>query len=140
MDKFKQIKPMAIGLAFRNNKVLAHEGFDVKANKYFYRIIGGGIEFLESSEQALIREFKEEISADIKIVEKLEVVENVFEHQGKRGHEIMFVYRVEIPENQIQEEYSITEGNIILTAKWLDKEDILNGKMTVYPEIIKKYI
>ncbi|MCL2859565.1 MAG: hypothetical protein FWF46_03125 [Oscillospiraceae bacterium] len=59
---------------------------------------------------------------------------------GKTGHEIMFLYKVEIPKNQIQEEYVITEGETKSIAKWIDKEEVLDGKKVVYPEIIRKYI
>lgn len=47
MDKFKEIRPIVLGLAVRNNKLLVSEGFDTKKNQTFYRCLGGGIEFLE---------------------------------------------------------------------------------------------
>ena len=65
MDKFKEIRPIALGLAVKNNKLLVSEGFDKVKNETFYRCLGGGIEFLEKSSDALKREFKEEIGANI---------------------------------------------------------------------------
>ena len=61
MDKFKEIRPIALGLAIKNNKLLVSEGFDKVKNEIFYRCLGGGIEFLEKGKEALKREFLEEI-------------------------------------------------------------------------------
>ena len=58
MDKFKEIRPIALGLAIRDGKVLVSEGYDKVKNQTFYRCLGGGIEFLEKSDEALKREFK----------------------------------------------------------------------------------
>lgn len=43
MDKFKEIRPIALGLAIKNNKLLVSEGFDKVKNETFYRCLGGGI-------------------------------------------------------------------------------------------------
>ena len=67
MDKFKEIRPIVLGIARRGNKILVSEGYDKSKNQTFYRCLGGGIEFLETSQEALKREFKEEIDIDIEI-------------------------------------------------------------------------
>ena len=43
----------------------------------------GGIEFLEKSEDALKREFKEELNIDIKVGKFLGISENIFNYKGK---------------------------------------------------------
>ena len=67
MNKFKEIRPIVLGLAIKDNKLLVSEGFDNVKNQTFYRCLGGGIEFLEKSVDALKREFQEEINIDIVI-------------------------------------------------------------------------
>ena len=67
MDKFKEIRPIVLGIARKDNKILVSEGFDKVKKQTFYRCLGGGIEFLETSQEALKREFKEEIDIDIEI-------------------------------------------------------------------------
>lgn len=67
MNKFKEIRPIVLGIARRGNKILVSEGYDKSKNQTFYRCLGGGIEFLETSQEALKREFKEEIDIDIEI-------------------------------------------------------------------------
>ena len=140
MNKFKEIRPIVVGIVEKDNKILVQEGFDKVKNQKFYRLLGGGIEFLETSEQALIREFKEEINADIKILDKLNVVENIFEYEGKKAHEIVFIYNLEIPNEQIKNEYLIIEDEVKFYAKWIDKEEFISNKKIVYPEISKDYL
>ena len=65
MNKFKEIRPIVLGLAIKDNKLLVSEGFDKVKNQTFYRCLGGGIEFLEKSTDALKREFKEEIKTQM---------------------------------------------------------------------------
>ena len=43
MDKFKEIRPIVLGLAIKNNKILVWEGYDNVKNQTFYRCLGGGI-------------------------------------------------------------------------------------------------
>lgn len=65
MNKFKEIRPIVLGIVKRNNKILVSKGYDKKKNQTFYRCLGGGIEFLETSEEALKREFKEELGINV---------------------------------------------------------------------------
>ena len=67
MNKFEEIRPIVLGLAFKDNKLLVSEGFDKIKNQTFYRCLGGGIEFLETSQEALKREYKEELGIDVNI-------------------------------------------------------------------------
>ena len=55
------------------------------------------------------REFQEEIHADITVGELLGVTENIFTYQGKTGHEIVFLYSIEIPEDTYKDEYEIDD-------------------------------
>ena len=65
MDKFKEIRPVVLGIAIKNGKILVSEGYDKVKKQTFYRCLGGGIEFLETSQEALKREYKEELGIDI---------------------------------------------------------------------------
>ena len=65
MFRSNSIRPIVLGLTKKDNKILVGQGYDKVKNKTFYRALGGGIEFTETSKDAIIREFKEEINADI---------------------------------------------------------------------------
>ncbi|WP_158289231.1 NUDIX domain-containing protein [Rhodococcus sp. SMB37] len=92
------IRNISVGLAIRSGRVLVLDGVDRVTGEAFHRAIGGGIEFGETAEAALRREFTEELGVTLGAVELLVVVENIFEYEGNPGHEIAHVFAVESPE------------------------------------------
>ena len=139
MDKFKEIRPIALGLAIKNNKVLVSEGYDKVKDQTFYRCLGGGIEFLEKSDEALKREFKEEIGADVTVNDFLGLEENIFTFNGKNGHELIFIYSVDIKDCDYKEEYNIID-EVNSFAVWKDIGDFKSGKEILYPSTVIKYL
>lgn len=139
MDKFKQIRPVALGLAIKDGKVLVSEGYDKIKNQTFYRCLGGGIEFLEKSDEALKREFKEEINADITVKDFLGLSENIFTFEGKNGHELIFIYLIDIKDCDYKEKYQIID-NQNSTAKWIDINKFKSGESIIYPKEIIDYL
>ena len=140
MDKFKEIRPIALGLVIKDNKLLVSEGFDKVKNETFYRCLGGGIEFLEKSEDALKREFLEEINVDITVKDFLGISENIFTYQGKTAHELILFYSIEISDENYQEEYKLIDDHGETIAKWIDIEEFKNKNKILYPEEVFKYI
>ena len=138
MNKFEEIRPIVLGLAIRDGELLVGESFDKVKKQSFYRCLGGGIEFLEKSVDALKREFKEEINSNVTIQDFLGVSENIFTYQGKNAHEIVFYYSVTVPDEDVKEEYYIQESKSI--AKWVDIQDFKNGNKILYPEEVFPYI
>ena len=140
MDKFKEIRPIALGLAIKNNKLLVSEGLDKVKNETFYRCLGGGIEFLEKGKEALKREFLEEINVDIIVKDFLGISENIFTYQGKKAHELILFYSIEIPDKNYQEEYKVIDDHGETIAKWIDIDEFKNKNKILYPEEVFKYI
>lgn len=140
MNKFKEIRPIVLGLAVKNNKLLVGEGFDNVKNETFYRCLGGGIEFLEKSSEALRREFLEEISANIIIKDFLGITENIFTYKGKNAHELIFFYSINILDNDYKEEYDINDGENKYKAKWIDIDEFRNKNKILYPKEVFKYL
>ena len=139
MDKFKEIRPIALGLAIKDGKVLVSEGYDKVKNQTFYRCLGGGIEFLEKSDEALKREFKEEIDADISVKDFLGLTENIFTYEGKNAHEIICTYAVEIKDSDYKKEYTIIDSTNH-KAKWIDVNTFKSHKAILYPTEVIKYL
>ena len=140
MNKFKEIRPIVLGLAIKDNKLLVSEGFDKIKNQTFYRCLGGGIEFLEKSTDALKREFKEEINIDIVVKEFLGISENIFIYQGKNAHEHVFYYNIDILDKDYKDEYIVIDDNGQSKAVWIDINEFKNGNKILYPEEVFKYI
>lgn len=58
----------------------------------FLRPLGGAVEFGELAVDALRREIREELHAEIVEPVQLGVLENIFMYQGQPGHEIVIVF------------------------------------------------
>ena len=131
MDKFKEIRPIVLGIAKRENKILVSEGYDEVTNEVFYRSIGGGIEFLENSKDALKREFKEELNIDISVGEFLGIAENIFTYNGKKAHELILFYK---------EKYHAINNSDETSGIWIDINKFKNKELKMYPEQILEYL
>ena len=113
---FKEsIRPLVVAVIKKEDKILVMPGYDKVKNEHFYRLPGGGIEFGETSEDALKREFREEIGAEIKIIKQIGISENIFTYEGKKGHEIvMSLYLDDYNGNQLyiegKEKYIDSKG------------------------------
>lgn len=140
MFKSDSIRPIALGIAKKDNKILVGIGYDKVKKQTFYRALGGGIEFGETSKDAVKREFQEEIHSDITVGELLGVTENIFTYQGKTGHEIVFLYSIEIPNDNFKNDYEINDEVGKYNAVWVNIDDFKSGKKIIYPEGFLKYI
>lgn len=83
------IKVKAMGLFVSDGRLLVSPGFDEVSQKPHFRLLGGGVEFGERSEETLARE---ELGADVEVRELLEVVQNVYVFRGREKHEIAFIH------------------------------------------------
>lgn len=140
MDKYKEIRPIVLGLVTKDGKLLVQEGYDKVKNQTFYRCLGGGIEFLEHSETALKREFMEELHVDINIKNFLGISENIFTHNGKNAHELVLYYSVEMDDKDYKDTYKIIDSCGEIIAKWIDINEFKNGNKILYPEEVFKYL
>ena len=140
MDKFKEIRPVVIGIARNGNRILVSEGRDKVKNQTFYRCLGGGKKKKKKSQDALRREYKEELGVEIEIIDYLGLAENIFTYQGKNAHEMILFYNVKIKESDLKEKYHIVDGDFEMNAYWIDIDEFKNSKKILYPEQIFKYL
>lgn len=139
--KKKSIRINSLSLITSDNKVLVLSGVDKKTNEVFYRLLGGGVEFGEESLIALKREVKEELGATSDKEKFLEIVENIFEYNGDKMHEITFLFKSEL----LEDKYNNVDKIKILDkpddfAYWIPRNEILKDDTVIYPKEIKKYI
>lgn len=137
-DMFREkIRVTAKGIVRRGNKILVIEE---KEDRYF-RLIGGGVEFMEKTHETLVREFKEEINVDIKEYKFIDVIENIFCFKEMNMHELCFLYEVVLSDEYYKiEEYDVTADIIPSKAKWIDKEKFLSKNEKLLPEEILLYL
>lgn len=135
----KKIRPIALGLVKRDGKVLVSIGHDNVKGTTFYRCIGGGIEFQETSKEALKREFKEELGCSIEVEDFLGINENIFVYNGKKGHEIVLFYNVSMSDEDYKDTCHIIdeEGS---DAVWVDISKQKSKELIIYPEQVVEYL
>jgi 8-oxo-dGTP pyrophosphatase MutT (NUDIX family) len=129
------IRNISVGLPQKDGHVLALEGRDSLRDLTFYRAIGGGIEFGETAEEALRREFQEELAVDLDDVSLLGVLENIFIYEGQPGHEIVHVYAVEsaaLAAVPLDAELTILDQGS--PVHWLRIERLQDGGSPLFPE------
>ncbi len=87
----KRIRPIVLGIIWRGDALLVFEAYDHVKDETYYRSLGGGIEFGERSQDALLREFHEELGVTLVGVRYLAALENIHTHNGQLGHEIVLL-------------------------------------------------
>ena len=141
MIKENEIRPLAVCIIKHNGRLLAGSGYDKIKKESFYRLLGGGIEFGEKSEEALKREFMEELGTGIENIKYLTTIENIFTYEDKHGHEIIIVFEADLANKELYE-----KDNIQITddkdskAVWRNISDFISGKLILYPEGAKEFL
>lgn len=135
------IRVVALGLHWRDGRLLAAEVRDDAGRIKGVRPLGGEIEFGESWRAALVREFFEELDIDITITSEPLVMENIFVHEESTGHEVMFIAEVALPDGAFsgQDRIDFREDNgEQIVARWFDLADLdVEGSPGLYPTGLK---
>lgn len=135
--KKNRIRPLAICVFLKNNRILVAEGYDPVKQQTFYRPLGGGIEFGEKSEDTVRRELMEEIGAEVGEVWYLGALENIFIFNGAPGHEIVQVYDGVLKDSGLYEQAVIVgkeaEIDESFTAVWMSLRRFESGESILYP-------
>jgi ADP-ribose pyrophosphatase YjhB (NUDIX family) len=122
-----QIRVIAICVFSRAGKILVNQGRDPVSNFAFVRPLGGGVEFGETGAQAVVREVREEVDAELCDIRYLGTLENFFTWAGKPQHEIVLVYDGRFADDRLYDrpylEGRETDGELI-RASWRDLEEI----------------
>ena len=119
----------------------------IRENKLFIQRIGdecalpgGHVAFGETSEEALIREFREEAGAEIICERLIWVEENFWKWGGKKAHNISFYYLISLKDDSdIQDNHSKTMmDNKDVQMQWIPLDEIPH--LEIYPQYIKEKI
>jgi len=138
MKKKKRVRPLAICVFRNQDRILVNQGYDQVKDKYFYRPLGGGIEFGETSLETICRELREEINVEVdkESLTYLGTVENIFHFNGEPGHEIVLVYDGKLKDLGLYEQAVIAgkEANgEEFEAMWMSLDEFGTGKRILYP-------
>ena len=126
-----------VGVLVKDGKILVQRERD--GNEY--ALPGGHIKLGETTADGLIREYKEEIGADVRPGRLLQTEECFWEWNGRKAHNLAYYYLIELYDGlgiPDEGEFISHKDNCNVVIGWMpiDKlEDII-----IYPEFLKKKI
>lgn len=137
-----RIRVLALGWITDGDRVFVAEGYDEVKHDYFYRALGGGVDFGETSVEALKREFQEEIQAELTQIEYLTCIENIFVCHGKPGHELIQLYRCDFADPKFYQidKMDFSEGEDKHQALWVEIERFKSGELRLVPDVCLQYL
>lgn len=140
----RKIRPLALAL-IQNPKgqFLFHKGHDRVKGEYFYRPLGGGIEFGESGKIAVEREILEELNQETHVSELRASFENIFTFEAHKGHEIIMLFAADFKDKSIYEkaELDILESGVVIAkAVWRSVAEIKAEGAKIYPDGLEKVL
>jgi ADP-ribose pyrophosphatase YjhB (NUDIX family) len=129
------------GILIRDNNILLQKPLDEDG----YALPGGHVSFGEISEKALIREFREEIGAEIKVKQLLLIGENFFPWDDKLCQQICLYYLVSLcdpPQIPLEGSFmaydEIFNERIDLEFSWLPLSQL--NRIKLYPLNIVEHL
>lgn len=127
----------------RVNGVMIKEGrvlLSKLRNDANWTTVGGKVTFGETSEDAILREFREEMGSLVSVDRLLGVVEHFFDFKGKTFHQYLFVYKLKDTQNKI----SVFEGDRQMADKpngiccWFPIDEL--DTISIKPDCLRRFL
>ena len=127
----------AVGVLVRDGKLLVQRDRDGSE----YALPGGHVKIGETTPDALVREYREETGAEIRVVKLLWTEECFWQWNGTQAHNIAFYYLIEFADGSDIPDTGdfaphLDNRNVVLG--WLPIEKLAD--LTIYPDFIKETI
>lgn len=126
----------AMALIWQDDALLLSEIRDDAGRVTGMRPLGGSVEFGEPWRDALQREFLEELGTRITLLDNHFVMENIYEHHGVTGHEIVFLCHAHFTDSSYYRMdtviYEINDDTMG-TAKWITLDELAAKGLDLYP-------
>lgn len=130
------IKIKALALIWQDDALLLSDIHDDSGRIIGMRPLGGSVEFSEPWRDALQREFLEELGTRISLLDNYFVMENIYEHHGVTGHEVVFLCHAHFVDSSyyrkdrfVYEEADETIGS----ARWMTLDELAAKRLELYP-------
>jgi ADP-ribose pyrophosphatase YjhB (NUDIX family) len=152
---WRDVRPMVLGIVWRHEPTDPSAGrdrdgdgarellvsrlgpFDGDDSGVFYRPPGGGVAFGETTAEAVVREYEEELDATVTVERFAGVVENRFEFVGERNHELCFVYEIAFADDERYATKSMHgvehDSDVTYDTEWATLDDLDARDEPLYP-------
>ena len=126
----------------RTAGIIIEDGYvflERKISDDFWSIPGGRTEFMEKTEKTVIREYKEEINAQIQVLRQVWITEDFFVYEDSQYHEVGFYYLVELLTESLKVkdiDHIGKEGKENLIYRWFKLDELHN--IPIYPLFLKE--
>jgi ADP-ribose pyrophosphatase YjhB (NUDIX family) len=95
------IRPIAAAVIREGDRLLVWEDYDPASGEVVCVPLAGGIEFGETGAEAITRELEEEIGQRPSRVVYLGLLEDIFDWNGQKRHELYLVFDVELEDTSL---------------------------------------
>ena len=142
MSKSEKIRVIAVGLIRDGDRIFLGQGYNPETQDFFYRAMGGGVDFGETSLEALKREFQEEIQAELTNIRYLGCIESIFVFKDKPGHEILQLYECDFVDPNFYQiaQIPFEDKKKKKVALWVDIAKCKSRELHLVPEQFLKYL
>jgi len=133
----QSIQVKVIGVATFRGRLLAFEVYNDDGSVKGIRPLGGHVEFGETREAALRREFMEELGVDIEITSSWRMFENLYDHEGVVGHEIILSASIGLLDDSIYAKDRIVfseDSGAESIARWYSVKECKRGEIALFPD------
>ena len=122
-----------VGVCIKENKIFLSK---LKSDDY-WTFIGGKVQFGESSDMAVLREFREETGAELQVDRMLAIIENFFELDGQSWHQYIFFYLLRDDNDELKsfEGEKVVEDNADAIYRWFELSELQD--IMIKPECSK---
>ncbi|PSP55308.1 NUDIX hydrolase [Halobacteriales archaeon QS_1_67_19] len=131
-----EIQTTVLGVVRRDEESLVQRLIDPGGGS-FYRPIGGGIEFRETSAEALEREFREELGARVSAGPVVGTMENLFAWDGTAEHELVVLRTAAFVDESLYDRDRFdgvdAGGDVEYEATWHTLAELAAASEPLYP-------
>jgi len=137
------IRVIALAVVQHEGRLLVFRAFDPVKGSFFYRPLGGGVEYGERGRETVVRELREELGAELRDVRYLGTLENIFTYNGRPHHEIVMLYAAQLVDASLYERTDLesTEADgTRFQCLWAPLADCASGALRLVPESLLDFL